>query len=77
MSRDERIILFAVLFRKTPPKLGIGFDGVSGCVAEFQREPRKGGRPITTDSSLIGFELTSVAYGQAVMEFQAGEQAGP
>jgi uncharacterized protein (TIGR00369 family) len=64
----------------------IGFDGVSECVTELQHEPRrpklldlvqamlKGDAPLPPIAQLIGFKLTSVTCGQAVIEFQAGEQ---
>jgi acyl-coenzyme A thioesterase PaaI-like protein len=62
------------------------FDGISVRVTEFQHEPRrpklldliqamlKGDAPLPPIAQLIGFKLTSVTCGQAVIEFQAGEQ---
>ena len=63
-----------------------GFDGISVRVTEFQHEPRrpklldliqamlKGDAPLPPIAQLIGFKLTSVTCGQAVIKFQAGEQ---
>jgi len=62
------------------------FDGISVRVTEFQHKPRrpklldliqamlKGDAPLPPIAQLIGFKLTSVTCGQAVIEFQAGEQ---